>query len=172
MTAGALYGAVQGTLMISVAATVACTLSFLIARYFARDRAVELAGKYNIFNAIDAAVSKDGLKIVALLRFSPLLPFAVANYLYGLTAVSIQDYMIGSWIGMLPGCTWYVLAGSIGASTWTSGGELDVASQAGSVGLALGFAASLSAGGYAAKLIQDSLKEVEAEAEQAGSGDR
>lgn len=63
----------------------------------------KLAYKNKRFAAIDRAISRNGLKFVTLLRLSPLLPLAVSNYLYGLTSVDLGSYVLGSWIGMLPG---------------------------------------------------------------------
>lgn len=60
------------------------------------------------FAAIDRAIGKDGLKFVTLLRLSPLLPLALSNYLYGLTSVDLGSYVLGSWLGMLPGTYAYV----------------------------------------------------------------
>ena len=53
--------------------------------------------------AINRALSKDPMKVIALLRLSPLMPFSVSNYLYGLTAIDFGSYVAGSWAGMLPG---------------------------------------------------------------------
>ena len=55
------------------------------------------------FQAIDNAIGEDGFRVVALLRLSPLLPFALSNYLYGLTSVKPRPYILASWLGMLPG---------------------------------------------------------------------
>jgi hypothetical protein len=63
----------------------------------------KLAYKNKRFAAIDRAISRNGLKFVTLLRLSPLLPLAVSNYLYGLTSVDLGSYVLGSWLGMLPG---------------------------------------------------------------------
>lgn len=63
----------------------------------------KLAGRNKRFAAIDRAISRNGLKFVTLLRLSPLLPLAVSNYLYGLTSVDLGSYVLGSWLGMLPG---------------------------------------------------------------------
>lgn len=63
----------------------------------------KLAYKNKRFAAIDRAISRNGLKFVTLLRLSPLLPLAASNYLYGLTSVDLGSYVLGSWIGMLPG---------------------------------------------------------------------
>ena len=53
--------------------------------------------------AINRALSKDPIKVMALLRLSPLMPFSVSNYLYGLTSMDFSSYIAGSWAGMLPG---------------------------------------------------------------------
>lgn len=79
-----------------------------------RDRVLRLAKGNKQFLAMDRAISKDGFKVVTLLRLSPLLPFALSNYLYGLTSVDLGSYVAGSWLGMLPGTFAYVAAGSYG----------------------------------------------------------
>ena len=66
------------------------------------------------FSAIDDAVAKEGWKIVGLTRLSPAFPFTLLNYAYGLTKVSLRDYAIASWIGMMPGTVFYVYLGAIG----------------------------------------------------------
>ncbi len=55
------------------------------------------------FAAIDRAIGRDSFRVVTLLRLSPLLPLAASNYLYGLTSVELAPYVLGSWLGMLPG---------------------------------------------------------------------
>ena len=73
---------------------------------------LELAKGNKKFAAIDRAIGKDSFKVVLLLRLSPLLPLALSNYLYGLTSVSLGPYVLGSWLGMLPGTLAYVTAGA------------------------------------------------------------
>lgn len=65
----------------SVASTAAAAASFLIARYGLRDFIMGIAKKYPRFRAFDRAIGREGLKFVFLLRLSPLLPFALSNYL-------------------------------------------------------------------------------------------
>ena len=72
---------------------------------------LELAKGNKSFAAIDRAIGKDSFKVVLLLRLSPLLPLAASNYLYGLTSVGLVPYILGSWLGMLPGTLAYVSAG-------------------------------------------------------------
>ena len=73
---------------------------------------LELAKGNKQFAAIDRAIGKDSFRVVLLLRLSPLLPLALSNYLYGLTSVDLVPYILGSWVGMLPGTLAYVTAGA------------------------------------------------------------
>ncbi|MBU6430416.1 MAG: VTT domain-containing protein, partial [Cyanobacteria bacterium REEB65] len=59
------------------------------------------------------AVAAEGWKIVLLTRLSPVFPFNLLNYAFGITEVSLKDYFFASWIGMLPGTILYVYAGSL-----------------------------------------------------------
>jgi uncharacterized membrane protein YdjX (TVP38/TMEM64 family) len=53
---------------------------------------------------------------VFLTRLSPVLPFNLLNYAFGLTAVPLRTYVLASWIGMLPGTIMYVYLGSAAKS--------------------------------------------------------
>jgi uncharacterized membrane protein YdjX (TVP38/TMEM64 family) len=90
--AGFLFGLGKGIVLVSAASTIAAALGFLIARYFARASVERLAKKDARFEAIDRAIGKEGWKVVALLRLSPLIPFSLSNYLYGLTSVKFWPY--------------------------------------------------------------------------------
>jgi len=113
ISGGAIFGVVRGSIYVSIGATIGATMAFLIGRYFAREWvAAKLAGN-RTFSAIDAAVGREGWKIVGLTRLSPLFPFVLLNYAYGLTRVRLRDYVLASWIGMLPGGVMYVYIGSL-----------------------------------------------------------
>lgn len=112
--AGLLFGLVWGTVIVSLAATTAAAAAFLIARYLARSRVEALAARNRNFGAIDRAIREKGWRIVALLRLSPLVPFSIGNYLYGLTPVSFWPYVLASWAAMLPGTVLYVYLGAAG----------------------------------------------------------
>jgi len=116
LTAGAgfVFGVARGMLVVSISATTGAALAFLIARYVARDRIAALAAKNERFRAIDSAIGREGWKIVGLLRLSPLVPFNLSNYLYGLTAVRFWPYVLVSWLGTLPGSLLYVYLGAAG----------------------------------------------------------
>ncbi|CAK0785056.1 hypothetical protein CVIRNUC_008261 [Coccomyxa viridis] len=160
MTAGLLFGVGAGAAVVSVSATIAATISFLIARYAARDRIQEIANKNAKFKAIDKAIGRNSLKIVTLLRLSPLLPLALSNYLYGLTSVDLGSYVLGSWAGMLPGTIAYVAAGSYGRQLLDGSGE-SLKLQPWQI--ALGLAFTVGALGYIGRIAKDALEEEEAQ---------
>lgn len=172
MSAGALFGTVRGTAMVSFSATVAATIAFLIARFVARDKIKEIAGDNPKFAAIDRAIGEDGFRVVALLRLSPLLPFALSNYLYGLTSVRLRPYVLASWLGMLPGTFAYVSAGTVGRTLVESGAEGSATSGLLQASVGLGFA--VLSGGYVAKLATNALKDVsdDMDAEEAKAAEK
>ncbi len=86
LLAGAVFGLGIGFVTVSVGSVAAAAVSFLIARYVARSKVESVAKSNKKFAAIDAAISEGGWKIVGLLRLSPVVPFNLQNYLFGLTA--------------------------------------------------------------------------------------
>jgi uncharacterized membrane protein YdjX (TVP38/TMEM64 family) len=113
ISAGVLFGLVFGTIYVSVGATLGATAAFLIGRYLVRDWVTQkLEGNKN-FAAIDRAVARSGWKIVGLTRLSPIFPFNLLNYAFGLTNVTLRDYFIASWAGMIPGIVMYVYIGTV-----------------------------------------------------------
>jgi uncharacterized membrane protein YdjX (TVP38/TMEM64 family) len=109
---GILFGLGWGTVYVIVAATLGATIAFWIGRNFARGWVSRQLEKYPKFEAIDRAVAGQGFKIVALVRLSPLFPFNLLNYAFGITQVSLKDYVLGS-VGMIPGTILYVYLGSL-----------------------------------------------------------
>jgi uncharacterized membrane protein YdjX (TVP38/TMEM64 family) len=154
---GVLFGVVWGSVYVSIGATIGATLAFLIGRYFARDWvATKLAGNPT-FNEIDAAVGREGWKIVGLTRLSPVFPFNLLNYAYGLTRVSLRDYFIASWIGMLPGGVMYTYIGSL-VGDLTRLGDAPTARPAGFWMLNIvGLAATVGVALYAAQIARRAL---------------
>lgn len=123
IAAGVVFGLAVGTLVVSAASTGAAALAFLIARYLARDRVVRMARRHENFGAIDRAIREKGWKVVALLRLSPVVPFSLSNYLYGITGVDFWPYLLASWAAMLPGTLLYVYLGAAGRAAVGAGRE-------------------------------------------------
>jgi uncharacterized membrane protein YdjX (TVP38/TMEM64 family) len=123
--AGFLFGPVLGTGVVSVASTAGAAAAFLIGRYLARPAVRARVEGDPRFAAVDAAIGKEGAKIVLLLRLSPLFPYSLLNYALSLTAIEFGPYVGASWAGMLPGTVAYVALGGAGkaaAESATGGG--------------------------------------------------
>ncbi|MEB3279384.1 MAG: TVP38/TMEM64 family protein [Lyngbya sp.] len=121
--AGAIFGVFAGYLYVSIGSVVGATCAFLVGRYLARGWVAEKIAGNDKFKAIDEAVAREGWKIVGLTRLSPIFPFNLLNYSFGLTKVSLRDYIIASWIGMIPGTIMYVYLGSLAGELATLGLE-------------------------------------------------
>ena len=120
--AGVVFGVVLGSLYVFIGATLGATAAFLVGRYLARGWVANQIAQNDRFKAIDQAVGQAGFKIVLLTRLSPIFPFNLLNYAYGLTGVSLKDYFYGS-IGMIPGTIMYVYIGSLAGSIAMIGSE-------------------------------------------------
>ncbi|CCI14193.1 Genome sequencing data, contig C310 [Microcystis aeruginosa PCC 9806] len=118
--AGVVFGLVLGSFYVFIGATIGAAAAFLVGRYLARGWVVEKIQGNSKFQAIDEAVGKEGLKIVLLTRLSPIFPFNLLNYAYGVTGVSLKDYLLGS-VGMIPGTIMYVYIGSLAGNLATIG---------------------------------------------------
>ncbi|MEO7387073.1 MAG: VTT domain-containing protein, partial [Gammaproteobacteria bacterium] len=105
-----------------LSATVGATLAFLVARYLFHDRVNALVGKRPGLKAVNQAISEEGWKIVVLLRLSPVLPFNLQNYFYGVTDVKLVHYVPATFLGILPGTLLYVYLGSVGKAASGEGG--------------------------------------------------
>jgi uncharacterized membrane protein YdjX (TVP38/TMEM64 family) len=110
--AGVVFGVFLGALYVFVGATLGAIAAFLVGRYLARDWITRKIAGNAKFAAIDQAVAQEGFKIVLLTRLSPVFPFNLLNYAFGVTGVALKDYALGS-IGMIPGTIMYVYIGSL-----------------------------------------------------------
>lgn len=113
--AGILFGVIWGSVYVLIGATLGAIGAFLLGRYLVRGWVSSKIAQSPKFQGIDRAVAQEGLKIVLLTRLSPLFPFNLLNYAFGITAVSLKDYVIGS-VGMIPGTVLYVYVGSLGGN--------------------------------------------------------
>ena len=126
LAAGAIFGLGKGTAVVLIGATLGSSMAFLIARYLARSTVERRIQGNDRFETIDRAVAAEGLKIVFLLRLSPIFPFNLLNYTLGLTSVRFRDYLLAAF-GMIPGTFLYVYYGkALGSLAAVAGGaELD-----------------------------------------------
>ncbi|MCK4564161.1 MAG: TVP38/TMEM64 family protein [Verrucomicrobia bacterium] len=156
--AGAIYGVVAGSLLVSVSSTLGATAAFLVGRYVARGWIAKKIEGNARFSAIDDAVAGEGWKIVGLTRLSPIFSFNLLNYAYGLTRVSLREYVLASWIGMLPGTVMYVYLGSLAGDLASLGAETDRATTPGEWALyTLGLLATVLVTVYVTKIAKKAL---------------
>lgn len=109
VAAGALFGSLVGVVLVSIASVVGASLSFLIARYFARDAVARWLSANEKFGRLDRLTEQHGAIVVAFIRLVPLFPFNLVNYGFGLTRVPFWTYVFWSWLCMLPGTILYVV---------------------------------------------------------------
>ena len=114
---------VTGSILVSISSVLGATTAFLVGRYFARGLIAKKIEGNARFSAIDNAVAEEGWRIVGLTRLSPIFSFSLLNYAYGLTRVSLKEYVLASWIGMMPGTVMYVYIGSLAGDIATLGTE-------------------------------------------------
>lgn len=153
--AGAIFGIVKGSILVSIASTTAAAISFLIGRYLARGWVSKQIERQPKFAAVDKAVAKEGWKIVGLVRFSPIFPFVFLNYAFGVTQVSFRDYVLASWIGMMPGTVMYVYLGSLAQ---LAGGAAD-GGMAQTILKIVGLLATIAVTVYVTKIAKKALDE-------------
>jgi len=157
--AGFALGVPIGTVAVSAGSTAGAAAAFLLGRTLARDLIEARVSSDPRFLAIDRAVEREGFKIVLLTRLSPVFPFNLLNYAYGLTKVSFRDYLLASWIGMLPGTLMYVYLGSAIQTL----AELSAGGPASGWGkkalFALGLAATVAATAFVTRVSARALRE-------------
>jgi uncharacterized membrane protein YdjX (TVP38/TMEM64 family) len=164
LAAGAIFGLVEGSVYVFVAATLGASAAFLVSRNFAR-AAIErrIAGERR-FAAIDRAVGAQGRRIVFLLRLSPAIPFNLLNYALGLTRVRFRDYLVAS-VGMIPGTLLYVYSGKLAGdvAALAGGGASPDRGAAYYTVLVLGLVATIVVTVFVTRIARRALREATGE---------
>ena len=128
MLAGALYGTWWGSLIVFIGACLGAEAAFLLGRTWLRGWAMGRLEAFPKLQAVEQAVSREGLKLVLLTRLSPAFPFSLLNLAYGLSEVSLRDYTLGL-IGIIPGtilfCGLGALSGDVARFGDVLSGEAD-----------------------------------------------
>jgi uncharacterized membrane protein YdjX (TVP38/TMEM64 family) len=122
IAAGLVFGLGWGFVVVMIGATVGASLAFLVARYLVRDKVKHMFEGRPKFKAVDNAVAEEGWKIVLLLRLSPLVPFNLQNYFFGLTNIDFWHYALATSVGIIPGVVLYLYIGALGGAL-TGGGQ-------------------------------------------------
>lgn len=110
LSGGFLFGAIGGTLLTSVGATVGATIVFLFAQLlFGRSAFERLSAQYP--NLIEG-ISKHALSYLLVIRFAPVVPFFLVNLMAAFVGVRLPTYVATTFIGILPGTLVFSLAGA------------------------------------------------------------
>lgn len=157
--AGAIFGLVVGTVVVSLASTTGLALAFMIARYLARDAVARKVEQSPKFAAIDRAIGEGGWKIVAMLRLSPAIPFNLQNYLYGLTKIGFWPCVLTSWAAMLPGTVMYVYLGALGRTSLEAASGARSRTSAEWVMIVIGLLATVAVMVYVTRLAGRAMRE-------------
>ncbi|MEG4958675.1 MULTISPECIES: TVP38/TMEM64 family protein [unclassified Microcoleus] len=156
---GVLFGVVGGSVCVSIGSVLGATCAFLTGRYLTRDWVSKQIEGNQKFKAIDAAVASEGWKIVLLTRLSPIFPFNLLNYAFGVTQVSLKDYFFASWIGMIPGTVMYVYIGSLAGSLAALGSQGRSRTAAEWALYGIGLLATIALTVYATRFAKKALEE-------------
>lgn len=114
IVAGVVFGPIAGGLIALVGATIGACVSFLIARYVARDAIVNKFSDNAVFNKIEKGAEENGTSFLILTRLVPVFPYNVQNYAYGLTSIKFSTFAIVTFVCMAPGAFIYAyMAGEI-----------------------------------------------------------
>ena len=112
LLAGAVFGLARGVPLVFVSAVLGSSAAFGIARTLMRERVTRWIERDARTAAVNDAVAAEGLKVVLLLRLSPVVPYNLLNYALGASRLQYRDFLAGS-IGMLPGTILYTYYGKV-----------------------------------------------------------
>ncbi|ABX09740.1 TVP38/TMEM64 family protein [Prochlorococcus marinus] len=161
MVAGLIYGTFLGSIFVFLGALLGAILTFFCGRTFLRSWARKKLLLFPKLQSIEDLVFQEGLKFIFLTRLSPLFPFGFLNLAYGLSKISIRDFMIGI-LGILPGtilyCSLGSLAGEITKFDFTLANRSDWISFTFSL---VGILATLGVAFFILRATKDSLSEID-----------
>ncbi len=112
LATGFVYGPFWGLALASPAIVVGSSAAFGLGYAFARPLAARLIARNQRIAAIDRAVAREGFTTILLLRFAPVVPFNLLNYVLGTTRLRFRDFAVATWLGTLPSAAIYAYLGS------------------------------------------------------------
>ncbi len=157
MVGGAVFGMVKGSALVMTGAIIGGTCAFLLGRYVAREQVSKRVAKNATLSVIDRVIGEDGLKLVFLLRLSPVVPFVLTNYALGVTRVRLRDFVLGTF-GLTPIVITYAAFGSATGA----GPRADGSSPISGWVLGVGIVATVVLGLILVRITQRALREADA----------
>ncbi len=111
---GITFGLVLGTLLSAIGATIGALGAFLTARYLLGDWFAKKFHHHRLLSYLNQAVQHNPVKFVLTIRFIPITPFNLINFLFGLTSLHWFPYTVATFFGILPGTFAYTWLGVSG----------------------------------------------------------
>jgi uncharacterized membrane protein YdjX (TVP38/TMEM64 family) len=124
VAAGAIFGVFWGIVISQIGSTVGAIGSFGLARYLLHDFIQYRFGSKPLLQKLNRTIAHNSLSFVIATRLSPLAPFTVLNFLFGLTPVTLKTYALGTFLGIIPLTITYVWIGVTGKSVINGGDRL------------------------------------------------
>ncbi len=124
IAAGTVFGLVWGTVLSVIGATLGAIAAFSMARYGLRNWIEHRYGKHKALKQFNQAVRKRPWQFVLAIRFAPISPFNIVNFLFGLTPIHWMPYSVGTFFGIVPGTLVYTWLGVTGSQALTGGNRL------------------------------------------------
>ncbi|MBP0021530.1 MAG: TVP38/TMEM64 family protein [Cyanobacteria bacterium SBLK] len=121
VTGGLVFGLIWGTIWSVVGATLGAIAAFCAARYCLRNWAKNKFQQHHCLKYFEETVAKMPLNFVLAVRFAPISPFNVVNFLFGLTPIDLKTYSVGTFFGIIPGTLAYTWLGVTGKTALESG---------------------------------------------------
>jgi uncharacterized membrane protein YdjX (TVP38/TMEM64 family) len=115
LLSGFLYGSYLGSIIVFISAFIGASVAFFISKSFFAKKLKNLFNRYPKLSIMEKVVEKGGLKLIFLARLSPIFPFSILNYFYGLNNIKFRDFTLGL-IGIIPGTFLYCSIGSLAKS--------------------------------------------------------
>ncbi len=161
LSAGFLFGTLMGSVIIIVATTFGAAIAFLISRYLFKQSVKDYLHNHKKMKVINEEFVMVGWKVVLFTRLVPFFPLKLSNYLFGAARFSFSDFIIGTFIGIIPNTVFIVYAGSLANDIYMLiGGDL-VATNEILLFYALALLFSLVAVIYISRLSQKALTRYE-----------
>ena len=115
LLSGFLYGSYLGSLIVFISASIGASVAFFLSKSFFSKKLKNFISRYPKLSVMEKVVEKGGLKLIFLARLSPIFPFSILNYFFGLNNIKFRDFTLGL-IGIIPGTFLYCSIGSLAKS--------------------------------------------------------
>jgi uncharacterized membrane protein YdjX (TVP38/TMEM64 family) len=126
MAGGIFWGLVWGTFWSVIAATMGAIAAFGVTRYLLQNWAQKTFSHHRALRKFHRASLKNPLKFVLFVRLAPIFPFNLANFLFGLTVIQWKPYVLGTFLGIIPGTFTYTWLGISGKQAIEGSNRLSI----------------------------------------------